>query len=264
MNRLFNCTELNGLREELFSERLQHCRTLLEFKDKPQHLSNALFFQQLYHHTLPADYTAVLKEPRKPSISMWQRYWLNSFIMHWVWLLHKYRLHLVLSEQHTALSLSESGEIRGFIVNLSYTPIRQIHSEQDILNAYRQLKQFLSPIFNRLTAYSGLNESIFWHNCANLIEFSLKELEADGIDISTTYQTLLLNKKWDEYEWSPFYNAIEYLNFQQLPFPQPVRFRKVCCHAHLDPKNDYCGNCPKLRKLSDEELLEWCRKWLNK
>ncbi|AUI66976.1 MULTISPECIES: siderophore-iron reductase FhuF [Glaesserella] len=261
MNLLFNCLELNQLRQNLFSDRLKHCRNLLTFVEKPDKISNAMFFQQLYHSALPASFSAVLAEPQKATLSMWQRYWLNGFIMHWVWLLHKYHLHLVLSEQGTALDLTTSGKIRGFLVNLSYTPVRQAKTNAEKLKAYQQLKQFLSPIFNRLTAVSRLNEAVFWHNCANLIEFSLKELEADGVEINETYRQLLLEKKWNDYEWSPFYNTVEYIPFPDLPFPQPVRLRKVCCHAHLDSKNDYCGNCPKLKKISKEELAELVRKW---
>ncbi|MWQ09715.1 siderophore-iron reductase FhuF [Glaesserella parasuis] len=260
MNLLFSCSELNILRQNLFSERLKHCRNLLTFVEKPEKISNAMFFQQFYHSALPKTFSALLAEPQKATISIWQRYWLNGFIMHWVWLLHKHQLHLVLSEQGTALDLTTSGKIKGFFINLSYTPVRQVRNQTDILHAYQQLKQFLSPIFNRLTAVSRLNEAVFWHNCANLIEFSLKELEAEGIDVSETYRQILLEKKWTEYEWSPFYNAVEYISFPELPFPQPVRLRKVCCHAHLDSKNDYCGNCPKLKKLPKDELMEWVSK----
>ena len=261
MNLLFTSAELNDLRQHLFSERLEYSRNLLTFVDKSAHLSNALFFQQLYHQAIPEEYAAILAEPRKATISVWQRFWLNGFVMHWVWFLHKYQLHLVLSEHNTALELGENGELKGFIVNLSRTPIRKVETDEQILQAYRQLKNFLVPIFQKLNAYSRLNESVFWHNCANLIEFSLKELEADGVDISHTYQQILLNKKWDEYEWSPFYNAVEYVDFPELPFPQPVRLRKVCCHAHLDEKYDYCGNCPKLKKLPKKELGGLIAKW---
>ncbi|WP_373777671.1 siderophore-iron reductase FhuF [Glaesserella sp.] len=261
MNLLFTSSELNALRETLFSDRLKHCRSLLTFVEKPENISNAMFFQQIYYSTLPQKYSAVTAEPRKATISMWQRYWLNGFIMHWVWLLHKYGIHLVLSEQNTALELSASGKIKGFIVNISRTPVRKVQNNEQILQAYRQLKHFLSPIFNKLTAYSHLNESVFWHNCANLIEFSLKELEADGFEVSPIYRQLLLEKKWDEYEWSPFYNAVEYIEFHDLPFPQPVRLRKVCCHAHLDKKNDYCAHCPKLKKLEKRELDVLIKKW---
>lgn len=261
MNLLFNCSELNQLRENLFSERLKHCRTLLEFSDKPQAMSNGILFQQLHYQSLPTDWTALQREPKKATVSIWQRFWLNSFVMHWVWLLHKYQLHLLLSEQHTALQLTETGEVRNFIVNLSYTPIHQAITDEQKLQAYRQLKQFLAPIFNRLSQYSRLNEAVFWHNCANLIEFSLKELEADGVAIEPTYRQLFLEKKWDEYEWSPFYNVVEYSDFPALPFPQPVRMRKVCCHAHLADGIDYCGNCPKLKKIPKEELDKWIEKW---
>lgn len=261
MTLLLNCAELNALRDNLFSERLKHCRTMLEFSEKPQAVSNAIFFQQLYHNALPNNASALLNAPRKATVSMWQRFWLNSFIMHWVWLLHKHKLHLVLSEQHTALSLTDTGELKGFIVNLSYTPVRRAETPDQMLAAYRQLKTFLAPIFERLTHFSRLNQAVFWHNCANLIEFSLKELENEGISIQPIYNQLFLNKKWDEYEWSPFYNVVEYIDFPALPFQQPVRMRKVCCHAYLDPKNDYCGNCPKLKKLPPVELAEWVRKW---
>lgn len=262
MNLLFSCSELNALRHTLFSERLKHCRYLLTFVEKPQAVSNAIFFQQLYHNALPSTFHSVLREPCKATLSWWQRYWLNGFIMHWVWLLHKHGLHLVLSEQGTALDLAEDGKVKGFLVNLSYTPVHTVRNQQDILNAYRQLKQFLSPIFNKLTAFSRLNEAVFWHNCANLIEFSLKELEAENINISATYQQLFLDKKWDEYEWSPFYNAVEYIDFPALPLPQPVRLRKVCCHAHLDEQYDYCANCPKLKKMNQSELENFVAKWL--
>lgn len=261
MNLLFSSSELNRLTQGLFSERLKHCRGLLIFVDKPQHVSNATFFQQLYHGTAPSEFSDVLKEPCKATLSLWQRYWLNGFIMHWVYFLHKYRLHLVLSEQGTALDLTETGKLNRFLVNLSYTPVRRVENERDLLNAYRQLKQFLSPIFNKLTAFSRLNEAVFWHNCANLIEFTLKELEQENIDISNTYQKLFIDKKWDEYEWSPFYNAIEYLHFPELPLPQPVRLRKVCCHAHLDEQYDHCANCPKLKKMTPSELNTFVKKW---
>lgn len=262
MNLLFSSSELNRLTQKLFSERLKHCRGLLIFVDKPHHISNAIFFQQLYYGILPSEFSAVLKEPCKATLSLWQRYWLNGFIMHWVYFLHKYRLHLVLNEQGTALDLTETGKLNRFLVNLSYTPVRRVETEQDLLNAYRQLKQFLSPIFNKLTVFSRLNEAVFWHNCANLIEFTLKELEQENIDISTTYRKLFIDKKWGDYEWSPFYNAIEYLDFPELPLPQPVRLRKVCCHVHLDPQYDHCANCPKLKKMSSEELQIFVKKWL--
>ncbi|EQA04222.1 ferric iron reductase involved in ferric hydroximate transport [Glaesserella parasuis 29755] len=35
MNLLFSCSELNTLRQNLFSERLKHCRNLLTFVEKP-------------------------------------------------------------------------------------------------------------------------------------------------------------------------------------------------------------------------------------
>lgn len=261
MHLLFSCSELNSLCQTLFSERLRAWYNSLTFVEKPEVMSNAIFFQQLYYHALPAEFTAVHQAPCKATVSRWQRYWLNGFIMHWVWLLHKHGLHLVLSEQGTALALSTSGQMERFFINLSYTPIKRVQTEEDILNAYRQLKQFLSPIFNKLTAFSRLNEAVFWHNCANLIEFALKELEKEKIDISTSYRQLFLDKKWGEYEWSPFYNVVEYINFPELPLPQPVRLRKVCCHAHLDEQYDYCANCPKLRKISSSELAALVSKW---
>ncbi|WP_078236374.1 siderophore-iron reductase FhuF [Haemophilus paracuniculus] len=261
MNLLITCSELNQLRSSFFPEMLKDCRDLLTFVEKPQGISNATLFQQLKQGCRPTSLAKLFAEPRKAHVSIWQRFWLGSFLMHWVWLLHKHQIHLVLSEQQTALRLQPNGEVDQFLINLYYTPVHKIAKNGDYLPAYQQLKQFLSPIFTILSEHSRLNEAVFWHNTANLIEYSLKQLEQEGVEISTIYAQLFDQKKWGEYEYNPFHSPVEYIDFPALPFPQPCRLRKVCCHAQLEPTLDYCGNCPKLKRLCGEELQALVEKW---
>lgn len=261
MNRLFSEAELSRLIQPFFTTRLTYYQGRLRFVTQTNARSHATFFQQLHHRVLPQEFTALHQPPIKATLSLWQQDWLSCFLPYWVWLLHRHHLHMVLSEQGTSLVLGQHGEVARVLVNLSYTPVHEIRHEAAQLTAYRQLKQFLAPIFQRLSDYSGLNIAVFWHNCANLIEFLLKSLEQEQIEIGRIYRQLFLDKKWDDYEWSPFYNTVEYLDFPALPLPQPVRLRKVCCHAYLDTRYDCCTNCPKLKKMDEAELAMFVQKW---
>lgn len=217
--------------------------------------------QMMQNEIVPTHLATLTGSPHKARVSLWHRYWLNHFLMHWVFLLHRHQIHLCLSPQHTAVELSPTGKIKGFEINLSYTPVYKIAKNADYLTAYQQLKSFLSPVCRTLSEYCRLNEAVFWHNAGNVIEFSLKLLESENLDVSSVYQQLFIQKKWTEYEYSPFYNSVEYVDFPELPFPQPVRLRKVCCHNFLDNQEDYCANCPKLKKLPQAELDLLVEKW---
>lgn len=270
---LISSSDLNRFSQNLFPEFLRHCQGSLIFVDHFNQSAKNLCFSRFFAHPESADWQALNQSPKKANCSIWHRFWLNSFLMHWVFLLHKHRLFLHLNGDQLRLKLNEKGEVLGCEWQLSRTIVDKLAKNQDFFTAYQQLKTFLTPIFNQLSEQSQLNIAVFWHNTANLLEFCLKQLEQENIDISSSYAYLFEQKKWQgsygQQVWNPFHHPVEYVDFPVLPFPQPVRLRKVCCMSYLAQapnqpptiKENYCMNCPKLKKLPQPALEALVRQW---
>lgn len=257
MSLLLSADTLNRLCQTHFPSGFAYWQPCLRFVSR---LSPTLPITAQFQQLATACEALELPEQRKAWVSEWQKNWLGSFILHWVWLLHAHQIEIVLNAR--AIGRADTGENRFHTeIDVGYCVFKRAETPDAQLAAYRRLKSFFVEWFSRLHQLSGLNETVFWHNCANWLEFALSILKTENYATEAIYTQLFLNKKWDDYEYSPFYHVVEYIDFPALPLPPPVRFRKVCCHLHLNPQYDYCANCPKLKKLPPNELQAFVKKW---
>lgn len=186
----------------------------------------------------------------KAVASLWSKFHFSSVVIPALIAdaLAGYRLPLALDEIDVVVTAE--GRTEALRLPHSGTPWQPRHAFERFTPL---VEGHLDPLIQALTAQSGVAPRVFWGNAGNLLEKTVRRLEAAyGPDVAglRDARQLLESRTWAGRPTNPLFRPVRYVSSGE---GEAHRLRRVCCLRYLIPELDHCSACPLNRNATQPE-----------